>query len=135
MSKIYMMDPDGSIFTTEVPEYHKQATTLSQAKGKLALAEQSKGKLRELLKDHPTIYTVIRSVSSSGLSRTMEFWIVQGDSLRRITTLFIDVLGWGESPKGALKVQGIGMDMSWHACYSIYAILGLEVNKVNNTIL
>lgn len=135
MAKHYMMDPGGSFFTTTFPEYHPSSEHVSVAKGKLGIKEQSKTQLKELLKKHPTIYTVIRSVSSSGMSRTMEFWVVQGGDLRRITSLMIDVLGWGESPKGYLKVGGCGMDMAWHSCYSAYAVIGLDVKKMKNDIL
>lgn len=135
MKTYYMQGPEGSFFTTIDPKYHPDSAQVSIAKGKAGIEAQSKCKLKELLKKHPTIYTVIRSVSSSGMSRTMDFWIVQQDGLRRITPLMIDVLGWGESPKGHLKVMGCGMDMSWHACYVAYQVLDLDVKKMKNDIL
>lgn len=135
MPKIYMKAPYGAIFTTTNVEWHKDSEKLSVVKGKVMLAEQSKATLLKLLEGHPTIYVIIRSVAASGMSRTMDFYTIQGEHFRRITPLFCDVLGWGETPGGALKVHGCGMDMAWHSCYTVYSIIGLDTKSVKNAIL
>ena len=86
--------------------------------GKIAVAEQAKNDLRQLLQPGSTVYTNIHHVSKSGMSRNMTLHIVSNGEIQNITywaalalnkPLFDD----------ELKVSGCGMDMGFHIVYCL----------------
>lgn len=86
--------------------------------------------LLKILKPGDTVYTVIRSVSRSGMSRRLDLYTIQENSPRFLTTLTADLLGlsYGTEAwaKGAgLRVGGCGMDMGFHVVYELsHALFG-----------
>lgn len=115
----YMQTQSGDVFRTNRPEYHKECTQLSEAKGKAAIREWSINALKGMLQPDDKVYCLVRSVSSSGMSRKMSLYIVHNGELRGITGYVADVLQWGTDDNGYLKVSGCGMDMGFHTVYSL----------------
>lgn len=72
------------------------------------------------------VYTSLRKVSSSGMTRHYSLFIVQGESIVNITYFAAHALGWTLSESDGsrtIKVQGCGMDMSFHLVSSLSAVL------------
>lgn len=103
-------DTSSSILSTRKPskkEIEKQE----------AIAE-----LREMLPVGATVYTVLRHVSKSGMSRDISLHIVTQDSIRTIT--YLAALALGDKVKevggvSAIRVNGCGMDMGWNLVYCL----------------
>ena len=72
-----------------------------------------------LLKPNQKIYTSLNSVSSSGMSRQISVYVVDGDSIRNITWLVAQILDYKIGSKGGMVVGGCGMDMGFHVVYGL----------------
>jgi hypothetical protein len=76
--------------------------------------------LRQLLKPGDTVYCVLRNVSRSGMSRSIDLYVMKNNEPRRITCTAGLVLGYPLDRKNdGLKVRGCGMDMGFHCVYSL----------------
>jgi hypothetical protein len=85
-------------------------------------------RLREILaaQEKPTIYTVLRHVSSSGMSRDISLKTVHDGELIDITYTVAEALGDKVNHKNsftAIRVGGCGMDMGFHLVYSLSSVL------------
>lgn len=81
-------------------------------------------KLREIIKPGDTLYTVLRHVSSSGMSRVISVVSVSPDGDIRNLDYLISQLGhYRRTPISAkhdgLKVGGAGMDMGFAVVYDV----------------
>lgn len=88
--------------------------------------EQDKQELREMLGDNPSVYTILRSVSASGMTRHISLKIVHKGELIDITYLSARVLGDKLSEKlgyNTIRVNGCGMDMGFHLTYNLSSVL------------
>lgn len=85
MSKkeLYFKAPNGEIFTSSNAEWHKDCEQLSNAAGKLAHKEYTRKALIKMIKPGQTIYTLTRSVSSSGMSRKISLFVVHRGGVNR----------------------------------------------------
>ena len=90
--------------------------------------------LRGLIKPGQTIYSIIRSVSASGMYRCIDFYTIangkykQEHRMRFLTGYVSSVLGlpWANKEggiRGGLRVNGCGMDMAYHCVYELGAKL------------
>lgn len=99
-------------------------------KAQIAERDEARATLRELVEQSqkrrdgsPVIYTFLRHVSKSGMSRDITLKIVDGDgTLRDIT--YTAALAIGEKPRDnygrrVIRVHGCGMDMGFHLVYSV----------------
>lgn len=97
--------------------------------------------LREILKPGDKVYGIVRTVSRSGMSRTIDFYAFKphececpqtgpganhepgcpGDVIDRVylSGWIATVLDYRQTDQGALKVQGCGMDMIFHVVYNL----------------
>lgn len=90
--------------------------------------------LREWLPPGSTVYCVIRHVSSSGMSRAIDFYSIEpGKQNQRICKMWLSyhiskALGWRFNQKyEALWVEGCGMDMGFHVVNTLsYALHGMK---------
>lgn len=76
--------------------------------------------------DNTTIYTILRSVSSSGMSRKISVKFAEGSNIYDITYLVAKILGDKVSDVNGyntIKVNGCGMDMGFHLVYSLSSVL------------
>lgn len=79
-----------------------------------------------LMQKTPTLYTSLKHVSSSGMSRDMKILAaVDGEILD--VTWYVAKLGIGtlkeRNGQRVLRVGGCGMDMGFHVVYSVSSIL------------
>lgn len=66
------------------------------------------------------IYSIVRHVSKSGMSRLIDFYVMVDNRPMWVTPAIRDILGYKQDEKtSALKVGGTGMDMCFHVVYSL----------------
>ncbi len=82
--------------------------------------EEARGYLLEAVKPGDKIYTILRQVSRSGMSRHISTLIIGKDGNRDITYLVAKVLGERRNENdGGLVVSGCGMDMGFAVVYDL----------------
>lgn len=87
--------------------------------------DQARDELRKIIKPGDTVYTILRHVSRSGMSRIIDCYIIVKNEPRWIGRLVADALDWTYTDKnrGGLRVGGCGMDMGYHVVSSLsYAL-------------
>lgn len=92
------------------------------AKTRAALEEQehAREELRALLPPGSTVYTVLRHVSRSGMTRDLDLYVMENGEPRRITWSACKATGITYNGRaGAMRVEGCGMDMGFHAVYTL----------------
>ena len=73
------------------------------------------------LKPGDTIYSIVRHVSQSGMSRDISFYKVFKGELVCLDWYIEKILGWKRSSNGGIRVGGCGMDMCFHTVYTLGA--------------
>jgi hypothetical protein len=81
--------------------------------------EQAIIDLRRYLRPGTTVYTVLRHVSASGMSRTLDLYVIKKNKPLRLTYSAAKALGYSTDKNGDLKVSGCGMDMGWNTVYNL----------------
>jgi hypothetical protein len=85
--------------------------------------------LRDYLKPGDTVYTVLRHVSSSGMTRHIDCYKLgaAGESPAYLTGWIAKALGLSRAKRGdALVVSGCGMDMGFHVVYNLSYVLNRD---------
>lgn len=115
---VYMRAPNGEVFETSNPYYYKDCENLGGGEKGYAARREYVGKiLRGMIKPGQTVYTILRSVSSSGMSREISVVIVHKGEMRDITGLVGDLIANTQGKTGGLRVHGCGMDMGFDVVY------------------
>jgi hypothetical protein len=101
---------------------------LSKKKLKELEKIESVDRLLKLIGDDkkPTIYTVLRGVSSSGMSRDISLIYIKNNDPYFITYSASLALGdrlVNKNGSDAIRVHGCGMDMGFHLVYSLSSVL------------
>lgn len=77
-------------------------------------------RLTEWLKPGDTVYTVVKKVSASGMSRHISCYIVRKGEIYDITYYVGVLLGERRSPDTeGLVISGCGMDMGFHTVHAL----------------
>jgi hypothetical protein len=78
--------------------------------------------LRKMLKPGDTVYTILRSVSASGMTRILDLYAIKGNVPCYLTGYACNLLGYARTNEG-LKVQGCGSDAGNDVVHSLgYAV-------------
>jgi hypothetical protein len=96
-------------------------TTKKEQKA-LDVQDAKKQLLAHYVSEGSTVYTVLRSVSSSGMSRTLSLKVAKDGKILDLTYYAGIVLDWPiveVNGSRALRVGGCGMDMGFHTVYSL----------------
>jgi len=107
--------------TTTAPKLNKRQREFQEAREMLL----------KFLHHKSRVYCVLRSVSKSGMSRTIDFYTITEDNrgngvesyMQYLTGWFGTLLDYRRDKHGALKVGGCGMDMGFHVVYNVGAML------------
>lgn len=99
-------------------------TTIDRKRGttEAMLAGESTRILREMISEGDVVYSIIRHVSSSGMSRDISFFIIQNGKLVNITWHMCRALRTKVSERSGswvMKRMGVGMDMAFDTVYSL----------------
>ena len=85
---------------------------------------EARERLLEILKPGDTVFTVLKHVSASGMSRSIQLKIVQDGDICDISWYAARVLGDKiDSKHGGIKIGGCGMDMGFALVYNLGAAL------------
>ena len=85
---------------------------------------QAVEQLRELLHPGDTVYTILRHVSRSGMSRVIQPVIIRDNETSDLTWLVCKLDMWPRHKRyDGLTVGGCGMDMGFHLVYELSRIL------------
>lgn len=93
--------------------------------------KEDQGYAVERLTDHylapgDTVYTLVRHVSASGMSRDISLFIAQGGEIIDLTFYAAHAIGWRlveRNGRRAIRVSGAGMDMGFHTVYTLASVL------------
>lgn len=91
----------------------------SKAEQKRIEKAEALAELVKILKPGQKVYTVVRHVARSGMSRLIDVYTVQDGELRYLSGYASKVLDWPRDRSGALKVSGCGMDMCFQTVYCL----------------
>lgn len=75
--------------------------------------------LRKWLKPGDTVFTVLRHVSSSGMTRRIDLYKFENNEPVYLSGYAAKVLGDRRHKDGGIVVGGCGMDMGFHLVYSL----------------
>lgn len=98
---------------------------------KKAQAQQEKEEARAYLlsildkQEKPTLYTSLKHVSASGMSRDMKVLAVVDGQIVDVTWYVSKIIGTLKERNGqrVIRVGGCGMDMGFHVVYEVSAVL------------
>lgn len=119
----YVRFDSGLVIKTDHRDYYTDATVLNEKAGKHALREQSAHYLREIIEEvaavsdrdpRKVVYCILRNVSRSGMSRHIDFAVVDGGAIRLISGPVAHVTDSRQAKDGSVIVSGCGMDMGFH---------------------
>ena len=105
---------------------------MSKSKKQIAAEEKAEAieRLKEIIKDGDTVYTILRSVSRSGMSRKIGLFVIVKNEPRFISYNVAKAL---ELPMNAnydgVRIDGAGMDMGWHLVSLLGHTLGIKLNQ------
>jgi hypothetical protein len=125
MTMHYIELPRGTIITTDNPSIYDGpfliGKRLSQKDGKLGIKLQALGDLLGLgLKAGDTVYSVLRHVSKSGMSRNIDFYIIKNDQPLWLTGTIANLLGIKRSNSGeGVTIKGCGTDVGFDTVYNL----------------
>ena len=87
--------------------------------------EGARERLAGLLTVGTVVYTLVRHVSKSGLSREIDLYVIRDNKPVLLTYSAAALLGLPVGHRG-VKVQGAGMDMGFHLVESLSRVLYRE---------
>ena len=82
--------------------------------------------LTHYLMENKRVYTILRHVSSSGMSRDISLVIADGGELVDVTYYAAQALGDKLTERNGhrvIRVNGCGMDMGFHLVYNLASVL------------
>jgi hypothetical protein len=127
----YVESESGRIYQTHAPEVWAgpflKGRRLSKAEGARLHAEQCADDLRWQVATGDTVYSVLRHVSASGMSRRIDFYSLKGGVPVWLSGYMAGLLGYKVHKQGGLVVTGSGMDMGFHVVSGLaYRLFGAE---------
>lgn len=102
---------------------------------KRELAEQERldaiKELRKIVKPGMTVYTILRHVSKSGMTRDISLVVFRKGQPIHLNYWAAKALGWTQRTGFAdsIRVNGCGMDMGFHLVYSLSATIFAKSRK------
>lgn len=115
----YLQTVDGAVIRTLNPEYYSGLERMPAAEGKKLYRAQVVADIKSIVKPGQHIYCVLRSVSSSGMSRRISLFAVHKGALISLDDRASVLTGRTVSAKGGIACNGCGMDMGFELVYSL----------------
>ena len=94
-----------------------------QTKKAIAERETHREILRKLLKPGQTVWTLIRSVAPSGMSRKVSVFIVDEGRIRDISWNAAHAIGYSVNEHHEVRVHGCGFDAGYEIVHNLGAAL------------
>tara|TARA_A100001011_G_scaffold248280_1_gene256542 strand:- start:2747 stop:3037 length:291 start_codon:yes stop_codon:yes gene_type:complete len=83
--------------------------------------------LKDKLENNDTVYTNLKHVSKSGLTRDIQLMVIKDNEPLFLNYYVSKYLGY-RIVNGGLRVNGGGMDMGFHLVYNLASKLGIKLN-------
>lgn len=115
----YVKTKEGQIYRVNDPDSWKDCELLTKKEGERLYREQALETLRKLLKPGDTVYTILRHVSKSGMSRHIDLVVISEGRPRNISFFAATAMRDSQAKDGSIKVNGCGMDMGFHLVYNL----------------
>lgn len=98
----------------------------SNTSAKKSEREEAIEYLKEQIKPGDTIYTILRHVSKSGMSRLIDLYLMKGNQPFRVTWSTAKALRYPyDRRREALRIGGCGTDVGFSTVYNLgYALFG-----------
>jgi hypothetical protein len=116
---VYVQTSSGNVFETSNASYWSEATRLPAKRGEELLRKQYQNALRERLKPGDTVYTLMRSVSRSGMRRTFDVYMSRDNQMACVTYSVAKACRYGLDNHGRIVVGGCGFDAGYDIVYSL----------------
>ena len=88
--------------------------------------------LKNILKAGDTVYTIIRHVSASGMSRSISLVIAKDNEMQDITWYAARAMeDTIDSKNGGIKVSGCGMDIGFSVVYNLSRVLFKDEDRTD----
>ena len=81
--------------------------------------DTARDQLMRLCPPGTTVYTVLNSVSRSGMSRDIKMYVIVDGAPQWIAGYAAVLLGEKVTPRDGIKAGGCGMDMGFHLVYNL----------------
>ena len=89
--------------------------------------------LKKYVTEGATVYTILRRVSPSGMTRHLDVFVLRENEPYRLTWNVCKALGYSYDRKQeALKIGGCGMDMGFAVVYDLGLVLFKKGNALNH---
>lgn len=86
----------------------------------LSEKEYARERLKELIRPGDTVFTILRHVSRSGMSRVIDVVVFKDNHVFNIGSLVAKFLGYAyDAKREGVKVDGAGMDMGFWLIYNL----------------
>jgi hypothetical protein len=93
-------------------------------KAQKAEQEEARQRLREWIKPGDTIWTTVRHVSQSGMTRDISCYLIEENEPRWLSWLVAKACGYRFNRKhDAVRIGGCGMDMGFAIVYDLSRVL------------
>lgn len=94
-------------------------------------------RLKEIVHEGDTVYTVLRNVSRSGMSRNIDLYMFSvGDNGKLykvwLSYLVAKAMDYRQADDESIKVGGAGMDMGFHLVYTLSRTLFKDTTESDN---
>ena len=114
----YMQLKDGLVINTDNPKFWaNDGIELSNAQGKKLEQAQALESLKNLLNEGDNVYTILRHVSASGMTRHIDLYTFKDNKKVYLSGYFSKAFSYRMAKSGGLVVGGCGMDMGYHLVY------------------
>lgn len=117
----YLEFADGYVMETENPQFHPTGEKITKKAFLEKQKQNATDSLKRMLKAGDTVYTVLRHVSASGMTRHIDLYVMKDNKPVYLSGFASQVLEYKRADKGnyALIVGGCGMDMGFHLVYTL----------------
>lgn len=122
----YVQTPSGIVFQTVDPKHWPEATVLPAERGAALYRAQSIESLRAKIEPGSRVYTLLRSVSRSGMRRTLSALIVRDGRIENVTHSVAVACGYRTDKHGHIVVGGCGFDAGYDIVHSLGRALWLD---------
>lgn len=114
------LSPGGLIIETDDPSRWPEGRAMGKTEGERAHRAYARAQLLELVKPGDTIYTVLRHVSSSGMFRRIDLYVMRDNEPRFLSGYAATAMGYTRKrEKEGIEISGCGMDMGFELVYNL----------------
>lgn len=101
-----------------------QTANKSRVSRKEQERQEAIAELRKYMTPGTTVLTILRRISSSGMTRLIDIHIIVDNEPLRFTWTAARALGWTyDRKREALRVDGCGLDVGFNAVYNLSYLL------------